>query len=233
MDIDMKYYRFGSNNSLDEDYLVDHPNATGTENDTQLITQLKLQFPEMLNWHINIIKIIDGKIVHSIPSKGSPDSVHNSLLSTYNLHEQSFACPIFKAVERDITKAINKCILHILTFYKKTDKEFYKKIARVALKSQSLDEQIKVLGIIDFDKLTLSKNETEKLDSLKKISFRIAQTISLINNIEIYTKNDLIEKYPELTDIINRKPLNSYNILNIKIKELQKHIILINKKNVA
>jgi hypothetical protein len=144
----MKYYRFGSKNSLDKDYLIDHPNATGKEDDTNLIKKLKDEFPKMYDWDINIIKIRNGKIIYSIPSKGNPDSVHNSLLMTYSLHDQCFDCPITDAVERDITKAIDKCIDHILTFHKKTDKNFYSQFARKALKSNSREEKLKILNMM-------------------------------------------------------------------------------------
>jgi hypothetical protein len=35
--------------------------ATGTENDVNLIPSLKSQYPEMENWDINIIKVIEDK----------------------------------------------------------------------------------------------------------------------------------------------------------------------------
>lgn len=225
----MKFYRFGSKNSLDKDYLIDHPNATGTENDKKLIEEIKLENPTMHDWDINIIKIEDEKVICSIPSKGNPDAVHNSLLSTFYLHKQSFKCPLFKVVERDVPSAINKCIDHILTFHKKTDKNFYNQFARKALKSKSLEEKIEILSLINFNELKLSEDEDTKIDSLKKITFHIAQTISLLDdNTEIYTKDDLVKEHPELSDIINRIPVNSYNILNLKIKQLEE---LLNKSN--
>lgn len=221
----MKFYRFGSKNSLDKDYLIDHPNATGTEKDKKLIEEIKLQYPIMHDWDINIIKIKDKKVVCSIPSKGNPDAVHNSLLNTYSLHEQSFECPLSSTVEREILPAINKCIDHILTFHKRTDTNFYNEFTRKALKSKSLEGKIKILSLINFNKLKLSEDEKIKIDSLKKITFHIAQTISLLHNkTEIYTKDDLVKEHPELSDIINRKPLDSYDILNFKIKQLEKYL---------
>lgn len=221
----IKYYRFGSKNSHDKDYLVDHPKATGKENDIELIKELKLTNPEMLDWDINIIKISDKKVVFSIPSKGNIDAVHNSLLHTYSFHDQFFDCPISTPVERDKLSAINKCIDYILTFHKKTDPEFYQSFTRPALKTNLLKEKIEVLKEIDFNKQKLHDNENRKIDSLKKISFYIAQTISLINNnLEIYTKDDLLLQYPKLHNIIQRNPESSYDILNNLLKQLEESI---------
>ena len=222
---DIKYYRFGSKNSLDKDYLVDHPKATGTENDIELIKELKLVNPDMEVWDINIIKISNEKVLFSIPSKGNIDAVHNSLLKTYSLHEQCFDCPISLPVERDVLATINKCVDYILTFHKKTDTQFYKSITRKALKTNILKEKIKVLKEINFNKQKLHEDENQKLNSLKKISFYISQTILLISkNIEIYTKDELLVQYPELQNIILRNPESSYDILNSQLKLLAESI---------
>jgi hypothetical protein len=69
--------------------------------------------------------------------------------------------------------------------------------------------------------LKLDEDEIKKTDSLKRISFHVGQTISLLENIEIYTKSDLIKEHPELSDYINRIPLNSYENLNNKIYQLK------------
>lgn len=220
----IKFYKFGSKNSLDEDYLVEYPDATGTEKDLAIISAIKSKNPQMQNWDMNIIKIADGKIVFSIPSKGNPDSVHNSLLRTYHLHDQVFPCPLTMPVERNINAAIEKCIDYVLTFYKKTDQEFYKNVARPALKSREIKSKVEILKSIDFNILKLPNDINEKLTSLKKISFYICQTIALLDNIEIYTKDELISRFPELEDVILRRPLNSYSILNDKLHLLQKRI---------
>lgn len=218
----LKFYRFGSKDSIDEDYLIEHLEATGTEIDVNLIPALKSQYPEMQNWDINIIKVIEGKIVFSIPSKGNPDAVHNSLLRTYFLHEQKFPCPIQYPVKRNINKAIDKCLDHVLTFYKNTDSYFYKNIARPALKSKNFKIKVDTLKQIDFDELKLSTNSNDKLKSLKNITFHISQTLALINNKEIYTKDELITEFPELKDIIYRSEINSYSEINKKLKKLHK-----------
>ena len=219
-----KFYKFGSKDSIDDDYLVEHSEATGTEIDVNLISSLKLQYPEMQEWDINIIKIIDGEILFSIPSKGNRDAVHNSLLRTYSFHKQMFPCPIQYPVERNLELAIEKCVDHVLTFHKTMDSEFYKNVARPALKSKNSKIKVEALNLIDFNNLKLSDDNDLKLKRLKNITFHISQTLALFDNIEIYTKHELISLYPELEDIIYRREVNSYSVINEKLKKLQKRI---------
>jgi hypothetical protein len=223
--IGFKYYKFGSQNSLDNDYLIDHPNSTGNENDVSIIRLLKSQFLFIEDWDINIIKIENGIVINSIPSKGSTDSVNNSLFETYQLHEQKFEFPLKRKLDRNKLEAIRRCVNAILTFYKNTDQnDFYETVPRKVLKPvKSLVEQLEVLKEYDFDKLPPFINEAKNVEKFKKIGFHIGQTIALIDDSkEIYTKEELIAYNPDLKDVINRKLNNSYSILNEKLDLLNR-----------
>lgn len=117
-DIGYKYSFFGSSDSTDIDVMIDHANATGEPTDKDLITSLKNKHPDIKEWNINIISIKDGFVVKSIPSKGSLDSVNNSLFYTYHLHaqQQLFAFPLADRVERILPLAVIKCVRAVCLF---------------------------------------------------------------------------------------------------------------------
>lgn len=55
----------------------------------------------------------------------------------------------------------------------------------------------------------------------KQLAFHIAQTIFLLQGIEIYTKNDLCKYAPELSSIIKRAySVNSLDLIMQKLQDL-------------
>jgi hypothetical protein len=230
-DIEYEYYFFGSKDSLDIDVLVNHPNATGLEKDRLLIPELKAKSNLIEDWNVNIVKIEEGIVKFSIPSKGSPDSVNNSLYETYHLHTQKHPFPIKFKVERNLLSAIHKCLEAILTFYKGTEHEdFYNAMPRAVLvdKQKTFSDRVHTLAQFDFENMRPSLDELENIEKYKKIGFHIAQTISLIDGIEIYTKQELIKYHPELLEIINRTPNSSLKPLNEKLNILREKILVLN-----
>lgn len=224
-DIGYNYYRFGSKDSVDVDILIDYPDATGEEKDALLINQIKELHNLPKNWNINLIRIEQGNVSKSIPSKGTPDSVNNSLYETYHLHSQFFKFPLDSRVDRDIGEAVERCLNAIFIFYKGTNlDELYVSIPK-DIKNGKLPmaERLEFLASIDFEKLPyniLDKN----LNSYKSLAFRIGQTISLVDGIEIYTKQDLVYYHPELHSIIKRERIESYGIINKKVEELKEKL---------
>ena len=68
------------------------------------------------------------------------------------------------------------------------------------------------LNRIDFN--TLNNNMTAE-DIAKTIAFQIGQMFALLTeNIELYTKDEISEKYPELECFMNREPFDD----NLKCK---------------
>ena len=218
----MEYYFFGSEDSKDIDVLVKHPRALGIENDKTLIKELKDCHNEIAQWNINIIGIEDGVVTKSIPSKGNPDSVNNSLYETYALHQQMYMpLPIIHKVERNIPLAIEKCLTAIFTFYKRTDREdIYNSIPRAVKNgTESWDVRKEYLLNVDFSQTPYLNNE-RNVDSYKSIAFRIGQMISLFDGVEIYTKLSLKKHHPTLMDFIDREVKPNYILLNTKKDEL-------------
>lgn len=221
LEIEHKYYRFGSKDSIDIDVLVNHPEATGQEKDKNIINALKNQFPGIADWNVNIISIENGVVVKSIPSKGSPDGVNNSLFETYHLHEQKFPFPLERKLDRNVDAAIEKCLTAIFTFFKRTNQEeFYKSIPKEIKNGEApMKERLAKLSEFDFNLLPYD-DDMRNRNAFKSIAFIIGQTLSLLNGIEIYTKSDLILNHVELTDFILRKQIKSNCIINQKMKQL-------------
>lgn len=215
--MDYKYYYFGSANSTDRDVIVDHPDATGTEGDTHLIKELKAKFPICSNWDINIVKIKEGYIIKSIPSKGNVDSVNNSLFQTYHLHEQEYSQPLKGNIERHKLLAVVRCIRAILLSVKKTSQ--YKATIRHIMKGD-FQGRIDALSSITFCESTFP-TLPDSYNEFKRIAFRIGQTLSLMNGTEIYTKADFIANYPDLANIINRTGLPEPGQMEALILKIQ------------
>lgn len=229
VDIGYKYYRFGSKDSIDIDVLIEHEKASGEEKDKQLIDILKAQHPNIVDWNINIIAIEEGVVVKSIPSKGSPDAVNNSLFNTYYYHEQRFNFPLNQLVERDVKQAIEKCLTSIFTFYKGTKlNAFYKSIPKEVKNGKAnFVTRMEWLQKIDFNNIPYVESVV-KLNAYKSIAFHIGQTISLIDGVQIYTKQDLLIYHPELSSIIKREEQNNLNVLNNKLNSLIQKIVQFN-----
>lgn len=225
-EIDFDYYRFGSKDSIDIDVLIVHPESSGLESDNQLIKQINKDYPITHNWNINIIKIKNGVVINSIPSKGNPDSVNNSLFETYSLHEQKHPFPLKRKVERNKNLAIEKCLVAIFTFYKKTDHQtFYKSIPKEIKNGKAaLVDRLAFLEKIDFNILPFDE-EAKNKNAFKSLAFHVGQTISLLDGVEIYTKQKLISFHPDLEYLIKRSSIEETNIINVKLAKLKESII--------
>jgi len=225
-EIDFKYYIFGSKDSIDIDVLIVHPESTGLESDSLLIKQINTDYPITRNWNINIIQINGGVIINSIPSKGYPDSVNNSLFETYNLHKQKYPFPLDRKVTRNISLAIEKCLVAVFTFYKRTKHhEFYKSIPKeIKNGNAELEDRLSFLEKIDFKTLPFD-DENRNKNAFKSLAFHVGQTVSLIEGIEIYTKQKLIFHHPNLENLIKRLAIQDTDIINEKIKRLKDSII--------
>ncbi|MFD2603474.1 hypothetical protein [Flavobacterium suzhouense] len=221
IEIDFPYYFFGSKDSLDIDVMINHPQASGIERDKELINDIKQKYPSTTDWNINIITIDNGVVTNTIPSKGNPDGVNNSLYETYNLHKQKYPFPLLNKVERDCNTAIEKCLSYIFTFYKNTEcKNLYKYIPK-EIKNGKAEISIRLEHLKNIDLTHLPYLEDIKnKNAFKSLAFNIGQTISLINGIEIYTKSDLVYYHINLSSFIKRESIGDLKIINQKKEEL-------------
>jgi hypothetical protein len=189
------YFVHGSQNSVDKDVVYIFK---------EIPTHVDcLNFCKQKQDDVNLVCVKNNFVVFSF--KGLVDETNNALLNTVPLHEQEFEFPKLNKMTRIVPLKVSSTILAILVTIRRKE---CKDIVVDSLKSFDLSERIKTLKGIDFSKLTLSKDE------IKFIAFRLGQTLALIQGKEIYTKDDLKDKYPNLSNHLQRKDDPDVSILN-------------------
>jgi hypothetical protein len=177
----MKYYLFGSENSLDYDILVE---CDSIPRDIHQAHAICKEFNDKLSLiytdkkiNCNLITVKDNEIINC--HKGTIDELNNCLFYTYNLHKQAFPNPILKSVERDLNEKILRVSRFILTFYSRTE-------LRTEIKSAlrgNLLQRLAVLKKIDFKTMTEFTDKKEKKEDIYKVlAFQLAQVLLMIYN---------------------------------------------------
>lgn len=139
--------------------------------------------------------------------KGLPDELNNSLFYTYKLHDQVSENPVSRPVKRIVPLKFFRALRVVLSHLTDTP---YRNNIRASLRSRDFPERRKVLEEIDFRDLDVSP------DFLKSMAFQLSQANALARGIELYTKADLAEFFPELQPLLyrrqgaNKAPLNSH-----------------------
>jgi len=224
INIGYPYYFFGSPNSVDVDVMIDHPEASSRESDSMIAHALKHNYPETESWNMNIIRISGGIVVDSIPNKGSADSANNSLYQTFQYHDQSFAFPIDRLVVRNLPLAVVKCVNASILWFKDTDMHHeYKERLRPALMSGKWADSVDLLPTLNFEK-PFTDDMITNGNIYKSLAFNIGQTVALFCGVEVYTKGELGNFYPEINPLLMRENINPHVILNRKLSELNRLI---------
>ncbi len=83
--LDLPYYHFGSEDSLDTDVLVSVDRIGTKEEAYARVAALRALCPD--GWNINLIVVREGHIAETITSNATADGLNNSLWTTYALHE--------------------------------------------------------------------------------------------------------------------------------------------------
>lgn len=212
---------FGSKSSLDCDVFVPLPTELhdvcrkmkpheliniAKKYEAELLDQIKTT--KKLNVNIGIVE--DGIItwVH----KGSLDETNNSIFYTYGNHIelQQFPCIITRCVARDIDIKIIRSLRIVLSMLSRTNLRVE---VKAALNANTVKERIESLKKISFQdlvfNLTTTNSHYEIRNIYKTISFQMAITCALLlaETIELYSKEDVINKYPELYKYIMREEL--------------------------
>lgn len=147
----------------------------------------------------NIITVNDGVVTSAF--KGSIDEVNNSLFSTYSLHEQEYPLLITRKVERDVILKDIRVVRKILSTFTRTQ---HRKIVKEALRG-SWQDKINLLKNLDYASIDLDNVEkSSKKDLLKSFAFQIGQALALHNGVELYTKREIREYFPDLEPYIQR-----------------------------
>ena len=224
----MKYNIFGSHDSIDLDVMV-------------LVDQLpisKIECAKLCEFYdsefskiypnkkinSNICVIQDGIVIDCY--KGDQDETNNMLIYTYHLHKQEFSPIVHRVVERDIELKIHRVYRTVLSFLSRH--EDLRESIKFALRS-SFKERYKVhCELIDFNHyigLNL-KNKFSTIEYFKTVAFQYGQLLGLFEKVELYTKKDIAENYPNLRSYLYRENSDGNNLnfyKNITDKFVFKH----------
>lgn len=210
--VEMEKYIYGSANSLDVDivYIVDKLPETIEECKKFCLSK------KYDNENVNIATMKDG-VINSV-FKGTPDELNNAVFTTYNLHKQTSPLKIERMVERDVYLKSIRAVRSILSHFSRS---CFREYVKSALRSD-WNTRLYTLSILsdtdkEIDFNTLNNNMSD-VDVMKLIAFQIGQTTALLDGVELFTKDDVGERYPELAPFLKRESTN-WKILQ---KELSK-----------
>jgi|GEM_PF-1210602 len=173
----------------------------------------------------NIIVIQNGIVVECF--KGPTDEVNNSLLDTYNLHQQECPLLITKRLPRDVLIKDLRALRGMISYLSRTE---YRTIVKKALKGNFTD-RLNVMKNVNFNVLLeqeLSKTFNLK-DILKVYAFQLGQSLGLHREKELYTKTDIANEFSKLQPFLYRQ--NDFN-LNDLVDYIEMFIDILEAYNV-
>lgn len=202
MSLGFKYQVFGSPSSVDLDicFFVEKIGS---------IQECKIELKNLENCFNNeTSKCINGNLcviengVIITCFKGAKDELNNSLMSTYRLHKQSYKCQIERMLIRNVNLRIERCARSLVSCFTRT---ILRKEAKEALKGslQVKSEFLEKINLVDY---TEFGKVGSKIEIYKSMAFQLGITLALIDGIELYTKEDVAEKYSNLSNYLLRKP---------------------------
>lgn len=203
------YYQYGSKNSTDIDVIIVLPKVEMPKTQEARKVKLKqLLLNFNLSWNAIFVVIEHGVLVDTIYTKSWIDSLNNAFYYTHKYHKQLFEIPVKRTLKRNKTLAIYKAVRTVLTMLTRT--HLRTKIKPILKGIHPFDEKLNVLKTIDFTRLdTFNQKNTEDEDIWKIIAFYIVQNELLVTqNIEVYTKDEVIEAFPLISNCILRKEIS-------------------------
>lgn len=149
----------------------------------------------------NVITIKDGVVDYCY--KGSPDEVNNALMVTYGLHVQGYPLLITRLVERNKPLKYIRAVRGILSHLSRTQ---YRPVIKAAMTGPSWTERLNALDTVSLHEADFSKMKGHLVlgDVWKIVAFQIGQSLGLLEGVELYTKSDIAERYPELKPFLYR-----------------------------
>ena len=174
----------------------------------------------------NILSVENGIVTKCF--KGTPDEINNSLLRTYNLHEQNSPLIIERPVERIIPIKIVRAMRIIISHLSRTA---LRPIIKSALRG-SWSKRLDCLNVIQelLDKLDFehANNNMSAADIKKVLAFQMGQTLALLNSKELYTKSEIASEYPLLRATLYREENASMDDLKTVMAEFIKNVSSLN-----
>ena len=218
-----RFQIFGSENSLDYDVMVfvdeipeiiDQSHTLCKMYDAELS---KILTDKPLNCNLAIVE--DGFIVKVF--KGTPDEVNNALFYTYDFHTQYHPLVVKEPILREYDMKILRAYRNILSFFSRSH---LRVVIKPALRGD-LRDKIPVMKMIDFEVMKDFPGKKESIKDIYKVmAFQFGQLFSLVDGFEkdSYTKNGLIQNYPDLAPMLRREDLTEkdYKTLNIYLDRL-------------
>lgn len=240
VDAHPSYVIFGSENSLDCDVMVFVDSKTNQAESAKKCLELKQSLKQYIKTekelNVNIAILKDGQIVWAY--KGTPDECNNSILDTAKLHPENKEIFITKRVSRSLEIKLIRALRIILSMITRTDR---REDVKRALKNNSVGSRLTILKTVKFQELRyletakkdsiidkgitvsmiLKKDEKEELskettkeiqENYKTIAFQLGQTLALTENIELYTKTQVCEMFPDLAVFLKREKFNKQDL---------------------
>ncbi|MFK7749351.1 MAG: hypothetical protein AB8B65_13230 [Kordia sp.] len=208
------YQIFGSKSSEDFDvcFFVDSLDDTKRNHEAVKMYAEQTVFNTSKPINANLAIVRNGVIVENF--KGSADELNNALFTTYGLHDQVYKNHIKKLVSRNLESRIVRCARTLVGNFTRTD---LRAQAKAAIR-ENVNTQLDFLAQIELKKHTDFGKHGSVIEVYKTMAFQLGMTLALLNNKEVYTKEAIIELFPELENYLLRKEQNS--------EALQKHIKL-------
>lgn len=205
-DFPYPYYIYGSDDSTDKDVVIIIPKEEMPKTQEERKERVLFLLKEYdLDWNATLVVIENGRISDTIFTKSWIDSLNNAVLATYFLHDQIHPLEITEKQQRNKTLAIYKAVRTVLAMLTRTQ---YRSHIRPIMKGiHDFNFKLDALKKIDFKSVThFNQKNTSDADAFKIIAFYVGQNIALVeNNIEIYTKKDLVKHFGSLEPFIYRK----------------------------
>jgi len=203
-----KYQIFGSASSLDLDvvFFVDQIKSI-KENHAKLAALVaETDFKTNKKVNANMAVVQDHVIIDCF--KGSPDELNNALFETYYLHEQPFESIITKMVDRDINLKMERCARTIVSYFTRTH---LRASAKEALRA-GLKAKIEFLKTIQLNQFNDFGKHGTPIEIYKSIAFQLGQTLALMDDLEVFTKESIAIAYPTLKDYLMRKQTSTFKL---------------------
>lgn len=170
----------------------------------------------------NLVNIEDGIISNCY--KGTPDELNNALMETYSLHEQEYPLLITRKVTRNIPLKLSRSVRTILSHISRSQ---YRPQVKKALTEANWKDRIETLKSIDLSTIEFDgiNKHISGPDTLKVIAFQLGQSLMLLYGDEVYTKRDIADNIPLLSDFLYRNEHRYYigelmMVYNIFLKKL-------------
>lgn len=148
----------------------------------------------------NIIVVENGTVKSCF--KGNPDEVNNAVLRTYPLHQQADPLLILGPVPRDIYLkdiAVTRKVMSPLTASPLRSR------MKAALHAD-WPERIAAMKELRFADIPFdSVKKWHKEDLLKSMAFQLGQGLGLHRGVELYSKGEIAEHFPQLRTCLYRQ----------------------------